>query len=526
MDAAIIGGGLAAGLVVVGFLRNALTTSPTTEPDHGNVHGSASIAGSLAEVEAAGLTSKQAGGFFIAAVQAVKEKTTRWFRFQQDTGALVFGGPGTGKGVGFVIPTLLDRDKTTRESLLVFDPAAQNIFVTSPYLQSINYRVVYSNLVAEHAEALKQFGAPLRMNPLAAVNLDNNSLAELEIAETAAALVPVMDARSSFFSGTAQQLTAAIALWLRETEGSQATWPNVAELIHQSPFTLNELFGRMRHSRFASVRATAALWFSEIDPETKKLRNPPTEGARDVLATARRELNFLLTAGITEMFSGTGAEAFNFATLKNQKTAYFLILPDDPSDALRKCAYVMLRTAKLAMMKPRGLPVLWLLDEMCAALPAAGAALIRDSAALVRKYGIRIAGISQSWAQFEHWCGDTVQANALRSMFGAAIYYGANDNTSIGHIMKECGHYTVWQPASKPVMESGEETNSAPMAVPLFQPEDIRAMIPQQKQIISLIGSRQMVVLPRANYRQIAQLKARAAADRYHPEHKTQKEAS
>lgn len=513
MDA-MTGGGIAAFGVMAMFLFNAFKNEDEAapEPEHGNVHGGSAVAATVDEVLAQGLSCKSPGGFFIAAVRSLKDTAVHWLRYQKELGCLVFGGPGTGKGVGFVIPTILDRDKTTPESLLVFDPAAQNIEVTGPYLQSVGYRVVYSSLVAEHAATLREkFGPPLSMNALATVDL-NDPLAEVTITHMAGVLVPVQaDAKNSYFSGSAQNLVASTGIWLRETDAN-ASWPKVAELLHGSAWDMNQMFAAMKQSRNAKVRATANQWFREIDPETKKLQGNPTEGMRDVLSTARRELEFLLNGAISDMFSG----AFDFATMKRERTAYFLILPDGESESVKKCAYLVLQTAKQALMTPGGFSILWLLDEMCAALPSSGADLIKDAAALVRKYRIRIAGICQSWAQLEDWCGNDVKANALRSMFGAAIYYGANDNTSIAHIMRECGQSTIWEPASNPLHAAGLEGNSGPMGVPLFQPEEIRAMIPEQKQIINLIGAKKVCLLPRTSYRTLPELRARAAEDPYH----------
>lgn len=513
MDLPMIGGGIAAVGVMGLFLRNALKDTETNpEPDHNNVKGGAAKAETLEDVATAGLTWKRPGGFFIAALDAAKERKARFLRFQQETGCLIFGPPGTGKGTGFVIPTILDRDATTPESLLVLDPAAQNINVTGPYLKKIGYRVVYSNVAGKHAAALREkFGAPVRMNPLGAVEI-NDPLADIEISETAAVLVPLKDSdKSPHFAGTAQQLAAAVALWLRETEGEKATWVKVGELIHNPPSDMNLMFALMKKSRFATVRATAALWYLELDD--KGNMKSPTPGAADCLTTARRELKFLLNGAIADMFS---ANEFDFASMKKNRTAYFLVMPDAESDDLKKCSYLVLRTAKNGLSTPGGLNVLWLLDELCAAVPAAGAVLIRDAAALVRKYGIRIAGICQSWAQFENWCGDKVKADALRSMFGAAIFYGANDNTSITHIMQESGNRTVWTPGTNPLHVEGINGNSGPLGVPLFQPEDIRAMISEQQQLVFLIGSRKICLLPRSSYLEIPELKARASADPYH----------
>lgn len=529
MDAAIVAGGAAACAVMAGFVKNALRHEPPTEPDPRGVHGDASIARTEQEILHCGLTNKKPGGFYISHVMG-------GLRFQQETGALVFGGPGTGKGVGFVITTLLDRDRTTPESILCYDPAAQNIFVTGPYLQSIGYRVIYSNLVAEHTpRLLQQFGPPVRMNPLTTMSLDH-PLIDIEVGETAGLLVPVKpDDKQPHFAQTAQQLAAAVALWLRETEDDKATWVKVAELIHQTPAALNTMFAGMLSSRFPTVRACGALWHREIDD--KGAMKNSTEGQREVLTTCRRALSFLLNGAIAQMFSGTGPEAYNFVDMKRQRTAYFLVLPETNNDSLQKCGALVLQTAKQALKALQGteeaalsrgdsLTVRWLLDEMAAALPPAGGAeLMQQVAALLRKYKIRIGGICHSWAQFECWAGGAQKADALRGLFGAAIYYGANDNTSIAHIMQECGSYTDWAPSTNPLDEVGVDGKTSAMKIPLVHPEDLRGMISQGMQIISLIGSRQIVVLPRANYRQIAQLKARAAADPYHPEQNTKKEA-
>jgi type IV secretory pathway TraG/TraD family ATPase VirD4 len=392
------------------------------------------------------------------------------------------------------------------------DPAAQNVLVAGPYLKTIGYRVVYSNLSGKFdAELRQQFGPSLRMNPLASVDI-NHPHADLEISETASVLVPLKDGdRNPFFAGTAQQLAAGVAIWLRETEGETATWVKVGTSIHGSPSDMNSMFALMKNSRFATVRATAAQWCLGLD-DKGNIKTPP-QGMADVLSTARRELQFLMNDGIADMFS---ANEFDFASMKKTRTAFFFVMPDSDNDSLKKCSYLLLRTAKRAQMTPGGLNVLWLLDELCTSLPTAAAQLIQKDAAQIAKYRIRIGGVCQSWSQFLIWCGGPIQADALRSMMGAAIFYGANDETSVKKIMAEAGRYTVWTPGTNPLHEAGIGGNAGSMGVPLFQPEDLHAMISEKKQIVFLIGARQVVVLPRSSYLSVPALKARAALDAFH----------
>lgn len=502
---AILGGAL--GLTAFAWYALFRKPEPDVPRNHGGVHGTATTAQTLDQLREAGLTDKQPGGFFISEL-----KGGRRFRLQDDTGVLVFGGPGTKKGVGFVIPTLLDRTRTSGlESILCYDPAGQNLCVTGEYLRSIGYEVVYMTPGGVLDDELRdRFGEPVGINPLGHTNMAS-TLAQMEINNVAGVMVPTKPGDSHpFFVGMGQRLTGVTGMWAATTLGDQATWPHVAELLHQSNFALNKMYGEFRKNDIKTVRLLGDALELTLDKDGKLMTQ--TEGMRSVLDTMRRELGFLLIDGIEKMFTGN----FRVATMKQKRTALFLVFPEaGDNDALQKCAYVVLSHLISELAKPGGLPVLVPIDELCASLPQAAAKLIFRQAALLRKFKIRIGGVAQSPAQFVDWCGGETAANALRGLM-SAIYYGANDPISLAQIQREAGQYTIWNPTTDIEAELGIQGGVSPIGRPLFFPEQIRAMIRNNEQLVFLNGSERVVHLPRVSYRDIPELKARAGEDPYH----------
>lgn len=145
---------------------------------------------------------------------------------------------------------------------------------------------------------------------------------------------------------------------------------------------------------------------------------------------------------------------------------------------------------------------------------ASGGELIMEMSALLRKFRGRLALIAQDVPQFQVWAGGEKQARHIRANMGMVSYYGgANDPDTIAEIMRESGHYTRWQPGTNPLHEYGIEGNATPMGVPLFHPEEIRGM---RQQIVFLMGSGRVCVLPRTSYRDIPHFRARAGVDPHH----------
>ena len=428
-------------------------------------------------------------------------------RFDHETGSVIlFAPPGSGKGTCFVIPTLLSNG---RDSIFCLDPAGQNAAIARQWLMKSGVDVHVFNPTGVLSDEL--LGAPAQCNPLGAKNV-NDPMIETELQEDAAILVTVNKGDTqSYFAASAQSLVAAVALSLLETQGSAANWPMVSEVLHLPLHRLNDLFEVMTVSRFPSVRQVAAKYFVPNDAEGKP-RRALTTAMLNVIENAQQDTAFLNTGGIATMLSRDGVR---FSAGKQRRTAFFVCMGDNGSEALQKCAHLLLATAKRQLCTAGGIPMAWIIDEAAAATPPAAAAVIKSMLDLTRKYGHRLALICQSYPQFISWAGDEHKAHALMASSGASIFYGANDVETIAVAQQLAGKYTVWKPTTSPLAEFGIEGSTTPQGVELLTDSALRDQHRKGQQSIFVMGSKRAIVIPRVPYFKIPELLARAAPDPY-----------
>ena len=232
----------------------------------------------------------------------------------------------------------------------------------------------------------------------------------------------------------------------------------------------------------------------------------------NVIENAQQDTAFLNTGGIATMLSRDNCR---ISDGKKRRTAFFICMGDNGSEALQKCAHLLLATAKRQLCTPGGIPMSWIIDEAAAATPSAAAGLIRAMLDLVRKYGQRFALICQNYPQFLSWAGDEHKAHALMASSGASIFYGANDVETIAEIQKLAGKYTIWQPTTSPLAEFGIEGSTTPQGVELLTDSALRDQHRKGQQSIFVMGSKRAIVIPRVPYFKIPELLARAAPDPY-----------
>lgn len=521
--------GLLAGGVGLAAVAGALLSGRgyLKEPDgaggHGNAKGEASIAQNWAELKEAGrkagLTWGRSGGLFLSAVEVEPERL-RLIRLQGELGGIFISPPGGGKTTGFVMNTIADGIRAARagrpQSYLLGDPAAQLLLAWGRPLQEAGFRVEYFNVEGvEDAAVRAKFGTPARRNPLGAIDL-NAPNAEAKIAAQAGIICPVSgQERSPFFPRGGQWLGGNVGYFFREVYGAKATWCMVAEFLRSSEHNQNAVYDAMRLSRSARVRACGSEWYRQ--PDRFGALPPYSEGRRDQLATACNEFAFLLSAPVMETFGGDGDG--DFASMKREPCATFLIASDTPGDDLQKCNQLLLSMGKEELTRIGGdLTVDVILDDVGATTRKGGdaATMIGAWAAVARKFKVRISTIFQDWNQFVLWCGSKEAALSLRAQMAALAFLGANDPESIAVVMREGGEYTIFSPSNDPMRNAGMDGGVGVDGKPLFSPEDIRGCLESGHMIVFLIGSRKTVVLPIVPYFQIPEFAALADDDPYH----------
>jgi type IV secretory pathway TraG/TraD family ATPase VirD4 len=519
---ALLGGGFALRECVKAAANPEVGYDPETR-DAGGVCGTAEAAQNLAHLAEAGLShGDDAQGLFLGtwttyATVIVKQRFRRarselrramhWLRFDQETGgAIIVAPPGTGKGAGVLIPTLLT---DAVHSKLVVDPAGQNGAVTIPWLRKTGHTIRVYSVTGETPNAT---ATPSQCNPLGGQEL-NDPKTQTRTRNQAGIVSPKREGgNQEFFSSGAQEVVGSGGLFGLETLGAAASWPKVAELLHQPPHLLNDWFGAMRRSRFLSVRATGNKFYVPLDDDGKP-RGALTTALRNVIETVQTETAFLLDGAIAHLFDGAPS---GFAAMKRDLCAGFIVAPETASEGQQKAVHLLLETAKADLQTPGGRQVLVLADEACAALPAAAAQTFQSFYALSRKHKIKAVMVAQSWPQLVTWAGGTEKANALKASAGLVMFMGSNDPITSAYIRNEAGKFTIYAPNSKPGAEIGIDGGTAPIGVELYDDNALRAMQRNGGALLFLLGSRRVVPVTVTPYYRIPELAARAAPDPFH----------
>lgn len=492
--------------------------------DAGGVCGTAEAAQSLAQLVDAGLShGDDAQGLFVGTwttypTVIVRQRFRRarselrhalhWLRFDQETGgAIIVAPPGTGKGAGVLIPTLLT---DTVHSKLVLDPAGQNGAVTIPWLRKSGHTIRVYSVTGETPDATAK---PSQCNPLGGQDL-NDPKTQTRTRNQAGIVSPKREGgNQEFFSSGAQELAGSGGLFALETLGAAASWPKVAELLHQPPHLLNDWFGAMRRSRFLSVRATGNKFYVPLDDDGKP-RGALTTALRNVIETVQTETAFLLDGAIAHLFDGAPS---GFTDMKRDLCASFIVAPETASEGQQKAVHLLLETAKADLQTPGGRSVLVLADEACAALPAAAAQTFQSFYALSRKHRIKAVMVAQSWPQLVTWTGSADKANALKASAGLVMFMGSNDPATSTYIRNDlAGKFTIYAPNSKPGAQIGIDSGTAPIGVELYDDNALRAMQRNGGALLFLLGSRRVVPVTVTPYYRITDLAARAAPDPFH----------
>lgn len=492
--------------------------------DAGGVCGTAEAAQSLAQLVDAGLShGDDAQGLFVGTwttypTVIVKQRFRRarselrhalhWLRFDQETGgAIIVAPPGTGKGAGVLIPTLLT---DTVHSKFVIDPAGQNGAVTIPWLRKSGHTIRVYSVTGETPDATAK---PSQCNPLGGQDL-NDPKTQTRTRNQAGIVSPKREGgNQEFFSSGAQEVVGSGGLFALETLGAAASWPKVAELLHQPPHLLNDWFGAMRRSRFLSVRATGNKFYVPLDDDGKP-RGALTTALRNVIETVQTETAFLLDGAIAHLFDGVPS---GFAPMKRDLCASFIVAPETASEGQQKAVHLLLETAKADLQTPGGRSVLVLADEACAALPAAAAQTFQSFYALSRKHRIKAVMVAQSWPQLVTWAGSADKANALKASAGLVMFMGSNDPVTSAYVRNDlAGKFTIYAPNSKPGAALGIDGGTAPIGVELYDDNALRGMQRHGGALLFLLGSRRVVPVTVTPYYRIPELAARAAPDPFH----------
>jgi len=318
-------------------------------------YGSASFARGKELRQAGLLTSKG---------PIIGKRDGRFLRYDRPGHLLTFAPTRSGKGVGAVVPNLLDHPG----SVFVTDIKGENHRIAGGYRAEIGRVVVFAPFDPTISNAF--------YNPLDFIRVGTSS--EVDDARLMAEMIVAAKAgEADHFEREARTLIMGLLLHLaRDVEPELRTLHQLRVMLMRS----DEGFVKVLEGMQGSESATAARIAEGFSQKEERERS-------SVVSTAQDSMSIFESPQLSAM---TAKTTFEFERMKDRTCSVFVIVPPEYVSSYQPFMRLMVGIATAAMSRNAHVPdtpVLFLLDE----LPALGRMRpIEDGIGYLAGYGVRL----------------------------------------------------------------------------------------------------------------------------------------
>ena len=401
-------------------------------------------------------------------------KSGKPLRYAGPAHLLTIAPTRTGKGVGTIIPNLLDYPG----SVICIDPKGENARITA------RYRAKFGPV-----HVLDPFG--VTGIPSAAFNpLDRLDPAGLDLADDAMTLADALvydapgEAGEAHWNEEAKALIAGILLWVAcdpQAQGQDYTLEALRDCLTFAPDNSQRMLREMSRSTQARglIARAANRHLGKSDRE-----------AAGVLSAAQRHTHFLDSPRMSAVL---GRSDFTFADVKARPTTVYLVLPPDRLATYARWLRLMLAQGLTDLARAPASParpVLFLLDEFAA---LGRLEPVERAMGLMAGYGIQLWPILQDVHQLRALYDR--RAGTFLSNAGVLQVFGVNDHDSAKLVSDLLGQETVvFETMSRAIDsdETGISFGSQHVGRPLLTPDEVRTLR-EDLQLLFLAGQRPIV---------------------------------
>lgn len=429
---------------------------------HRHLHGRARFAG-LLDLMRAGFLRRSDDGIVIG------RRSGRLLRLSGQQFVVLAAPTRSGKGVGVVIPNLLDY----RESAVVLDIKQENFDLTSGWRASIGHKIHLFNPFAEDRRTH-------RWNPLTYVS-DDPAFRVSDLQAIGAMLYPDGDDKDRFWIGQARNAFLAFTLHLFERRdamgGEQPTFGAVLRLVSGNGSELRRHLQSLAAAPFLGAQATTAF---------AGLLSQADVTLASIIGTFREPLNPWLNPVLDAATSG---DDFDLRDLRRRRTTIYVgIQPDKLAESR---LIVNLFFSQLINVNTRVLPqndaslkhqCLLLMDEFTA---IGRVDIIARSVAYMAGYNLRLLPIVQSMAQLDAVYGKELSRTILTN-HALQIVYAPREQQDANDYSEMLGFTTVRRRARTRSHGSGRSVsdNEVLEKRALMLPQELKAMGPQTQIVL------------------------------------------
>lgn len=335
---------------------------------------------------------------------------------------------GSGKGVGVVVPALLEYPG----SAVVLDIKGENYAVTARARRGMGHAVFLVDPFAVTG------GTPFGFNPL-----DRLDLSDPDLVSKASSLVEmivvadgVQDGNSAHFNESAKDLLRGLIVYVCSLRDPAFRTLGEVRRILTLPMTTAD--GRESFvGHLSDMSADPSLAFGlPARAANSFLGKATTPEGSGVLSTAQRHTSFLDDPRIAAALARSD---FSFAELKAKPMTVYVVMPPATLAAQSRFMRILVDAAYAAITATQGAPkynVLFLLDEFS---QLGRMEAIEKAISLVRGYGARfwivIQGLDQLKGVYPRW--QTFLTNAANQFFGVG------DNETAKYVSDMLGQATI-----------------------------------------------------------------------------------
>nr|WP_242154470.1 type IV secretory system conjugative DNA transfer family protein [Sphingomonas sp. BAUL-RG-20F-R05-02] len=429
--------------------------------DADDTHGSARFA---TDAEARDLTGDM--GLLIGR----DRKSGKLLRYPGPAHLLTIASTRSGKGVGTIIPNLLEYPFAT----VCINPKGENARIAAR--QRGRFGPVH---------ILDPFGITGVISAAAYNPLDRIDPTGLDVADDCMTLADALvhDAHNeqteAHWNEEAKALIAGLLMHIVASEpAATRTLATLRDHLTLAPAAFTALLDRMQQAGGLIARAA-----------NRQLGKSDREAA-GVLSSAQRHTHFLDSPRMTETLRHSD---FRFADLKERPVSIFLVLPPDRLDTYARWLRLMIAQALTELVRAPGRPpwpVLFLLDEFAA---LGHLEPVERAMGLMAGYGIQLWPIVQDMHQLQALYGK--RAGTFLSNAGVLQVFGVNDQESAQLVSDLLGQETVvFETMSRALDGQGSGITFGQQHVgrPLLTPDEVRTLSPD-RQLLFLAGQRPVI---------------------------------
>ena len=345
----------------------------------------------------------------------------RYIRASDETHVLLEAPTGAGKGVGIIIPNILERDGSS----IILDLKGENYDTCSGYLAAHGVRVI-------RVELLNPKLRTHRFNPLGYINRKSEIEVIGELRKFAEQLYP-KEGDQSFWTDKAKSAFVGVGAYIAETEELPFNFTEIyKQFVSDDPRTRFPELIRQRATSDRPLSTGCTLALSEFTGASEKTFS-------EIMSSVTAKFSIFLDPRVR---AATEESDFDLADLRHKKMAIFLVVRVDEIKEIKTFLNIIFQQAisrALAQGEAKTAArhrVLLVLDEFyqLGEMPT-----VNQAASFVRSYGFNLLFVFQNRGQ----ALEVDKPNLIRSNCDVQVVFAPNDADDAKKISERLGTHGI-----------------------------------------------------------------------------------